>query len=487
MKMTRQIAFLLIILSAFATTDIAPAATIWQIGKADNSAAEFALAPNQYAQFIENDFGWEDRFYLIGSSSEKEDWPYVLPGPSDKWGGTWGTSGWRSHTLNILFDLKEAPEDGEWKLVVDIHDIHPTDAPVFKVTINGKSWKYALPGGSGNKTLEGESTDGKEYIVELPVPAGLLRRGGNQITMTSIQGSWLMFDQIRLEGPETAALDEIGDVFLRDVSPADYEVKNGESGGKAQPLLVDVEHLSGTPELKVLLDGKAIFTAAVEAGRYVFEAPMPAVAAPRTSRYRILVDGKDVQSGEVLRAPHKEITPAEYADTMMGTAHSRWMIAPGPWMPFSMVKLSPDNQNGGWQAGYDPIFESIGGFSHIHEWTMSGLSLMPTNGELITRVGDEKHPDEGYRSRLNKETEQAPIGYYRAELTDYGITAELTATTRAGFQRYTFPKNRPGSRVLIDLQNPAEYGYKLEEVTIKKVSDTLEKCRPPRRSVFVVC
>ena len=157
---------------------------------------------------------------------------------------------------------------------------------------------------------------------------------------------------------------------------------------------------------------------------------------------------------------------------MLGTAHSRWMIAPGPWMPFSMVKLSPDNQNGGWQAGYDPIFESIGGFSHIHEWTMSGLSLMPTNGQLITKVGDQRKPDEGYRSRLNKETEEAPIGYYKAELTDYGITAELTATTRAGFQRYTFPKNKPGSRVLIDLQNPAEYGYKLEEVTIKKVSDT---------------
>ena len=93
MKMTRQIAFLLIILSAFATTHIAPAATIWQIGKADNSSAEFALAPNRYAQFIENDFGWEDRFYLIGFSSAKADWPYVLPGPSDKWGGTWGDVG----------------------------------------------------------------------------------------------------------------------------------------------------------------------------------------------------------------------------------------------------------------------------------------------------------------------------------------------------------------------------------------------------------
>ncbi len=117
------------------------------------------------------------------------------------------------------------------------------------------------------------------------------------------------------------------------------------------------------------------------------------------------------------------------------------MIAPGPWMPFSMVKLSPDNQNNGWQAGYDPTFESIGAFSHIHEWTMSGLGTMPTNGPLQTEVGDEKDPDSGYRSRINKETEEAPIGYYKVDLTDYDIKAELTATTRCGFQRYTFPKD----------------------------------------------
>jgi predicted alpha-1,2-mannosidase len=147
------------------------------------------------------------------------------------------------------------------------------------------------------------------------------------------------------------------------------------------------------------------------------------------------------------------------------------MIAPGPWMPFSMVKLSPDNQNDGWQAGYEPTFESVGAFTHIHEWTMSGLGTMPTNGPLQTKVGDQKDVDSGYRSRINKETEVAPIGYYSVELTDYDIRAELTATTRCGFQRYTFPKNRDGSRVLLDLVIPAEYRYNSIEAYMKKTSD----------------
>lgn len=148
------------------------------------------------------------------------------------------------------------------------------------------------------------------------------------------------------------------------------------------------------------------------------------------------------------------------------------MIAPGPWMPFGMVKLSPDNQNAGWQAGYQPTFESVGCFSHIHEWTMGGLGMMPANGPLRTVIGDESDPDSGYRSRINKLSEEAPLGYYKVDLTDYGIRAELTATTHCGFQRYTFPSDKDSARVLVDLHIPAEYDYQLKDIEIKKVSDT---------------
>jgi predicted alpha-1,2-mannosidase len=442
---------------------------IWKIGEADNNAAEFALAPNDYKRFLEKDFGWEDRYFLIGKSDVKSDFPYVLPGPADVWGGTWSTAGWRSHTLNILFGVEKLPENGNWKLIVDLLGTSSKEAPLFKITVNGKSWKHELPLGSGKNPVADSLSVSQEFIIEIPIENNLLKSGGNEINLTTLQGSWLMFDQIRMEGPGNVRLLENQDVFLRGVNVAGYEIESAQ--GKAQPLLVDIEHLSGKPELSVLLDGKQIFTETIETGRSVFEAPMPAVETSKNSKYEIRIDDKKIQSGTIERTPQKLITPAEYADTKMGTAHSRWMIAPGPWMPFSMVKISPDNQNAGWQAGYDPIFETIGGFSHLHEWTLGGLSFMPTNGQLKTRVGDEKKPDEGYRSRIDKSTEEAPIGYYKADLTDYGITAELTATTRCSFQRYTFPKGKEGSCVLIDLQNPAEYDYQLEEVEIKKISD----------------
>ncbi|MHC4565329.1 MAG: GH92 family glycosyl hydrolase, partial [Planctomycetota bacterium] len=58
--------------------------------------------------------------------------------------------------------------------------------------------------------------------------------------------------------------------------------------------------------------------------------------------------------------------PVDWVDPMLGTASSRWMLYPGPSTPFSMVKLSPDNQKQSWKAGYEYTIDNIAGFSHLH-------------------------------------------------------------------------------------------------------------------------
>ncbi len=86
--------------------------------------------------------------------------------------------------------------------------------------------------------------------------------------------------------------------------------------------------------------------------------------------------------------------PVDWVDPMLGTASSRWMLYPGPSTPFSMVKLSPDNQKQSWKAGYEYTIENIAGFSHIHSWTMAGLLTMPITGKLKTVPGAENDPDD---------------------------------------------------------------------------------------------
>ncbi len=165
------------------------------------------------------------------------------------------------------------------------------------------------------------------------------------------------------------------------------------------------------------------------------------------------------------------VQPVDYVDPLMGTTFARWMLFPGVTMPFGMVKLSPDNQRKGWKAGYEYKIHNISGFSHLHSWTMGGLLTMPTTGPLKIVPGTENNPDLGYRSRFSHDNEIAQAGYYQVFLEDYHINAELTSTTRAGFQRYTFPKSN-SARVIIDLKIPTEYSYEIFEAKITKVSDT---------------
>lgn len=457
---------------------------VWSIGTLNGSSAEFALGPNNFRQFLANDFGYEDKFYLINHSEIKKDFPYVLPGPTDTWGGTWPTSGWRTHQINILFGLDNIPANGEWKLVVNLLDYAKTFLPLVKVSINAQDEKFQLGDRESlakqrkahtqeaitdTLSIMGNLQNATKKTIEIPINASTLKKGGNLVSITVLEGSWILFDEVHLEGPKNVKVTDASKFFIRDVYPASYEIAAGKE--KYQPLIVDTQWLEGASKISVQLDGKEILSQVIEAGRYQLEAPMPQVKKAKNSNYRILRDGVEIDRGAVVRTPQKPQTAADYVDTRIGTAHSRWMIAPGPWMPFSMVKMSPDNQNNGWQAGYQPSFESVGCFSHIHEWTLGGVGIMAANGELKTKIGDEQKPDEGYRSRIDKRTEIADIGYYAVDLADYNIKAEVTATTRCGFERFTFPADRDGARVMIDLHPPTEQNFQLKEVKLRKVND----------------
>ena len=458
---------LLVALTLLASASVwAEQHVIWQIGESDNSTSEFALAPASYEDFVGADFGYEDRYFLVGHSDPKKDFPYVLPGPNDKWAGSSHMAGCRTQVINILFALEKVGEQDEALLTIDLAGMF-WGRSVLKVMANDAVSYHDLANGA-DRVIRGDVRAEDERLLKIPLSPGILHKGGNQVTLTILEGAWVAFDQIRLEGSSGIVLKANNPfAFVRSVKAADYELKDN---GHVQPLLVDVEHLGDFHELKVLLDGKQIYATHLDSTRYVLEVPMKAVKKHKTSHYQILADDALLDEGEVERGPQKLQTHADYVDTRMGTAHSRWMIAPGPWMPFSMVKLSPDNENARWQAGYQPSIENIGCFSHIHEWTMSGLGIMPTNGPLQTQTGDQLKPDEGYRSRIDKATEEAPLGAYRVYLSDTKIWAELTATERASLMRFTFPQNQDG-RVMIDLQIPAEYKYELVDVDVRQVSD----------------
>ena len=125
---------------------------------------------------------------------------------------------------------------------------------------------------------------------------------------------------------------------------------------------------------------------------------------------------------------------------------------PGATMPQGMVQLSPETElMVTWDpcSGYDYNKDIIYGFTHTH---LSGtgctdlidVSLMP----LCRNVTPEQLQAADFGQHYSHDKESARPGYYQVLLHESGVNVELSATTRVGIHRYTFPEGQPQTVVL---------------------------------------
>jgi predicted alpha-1,2-mannosidase len=161
--------------------------------------------------------------------------------------------------------------------------------------------------------------------------------------------------------------------------------------------------------------------------------------------------------------------PIDTVDPMIGTGGEGHTF-PGATAPFGMVQLSPDTDTScvirecySHAAGYRYEDPTIQGFSHTHfsgagHSDLGDVLVMPVAGDAVSLdPGDAKRPGSGYRSRFDHKTEVAHPGYYAVTLADSGVRAELTAGTRIGVHRYTFPTGQT-AHLVIDLRSSL-YNY----------------------------
>lgn len=159
--------------------------------------------------------------------------------------------------------------------------------------------------------------------------------------------------------------------------------------------------------------------------------------------------------------------PAEWVNPLIDTANRRFFFFSSASRPFGMVNLSPDTAAGGgaWEAGYRYDNHTVCWFSHIHGWQISGIPVLPTTGPMRGHEGVDI-----YKSQFSHDNETVQPGYHQVHLDDYNINAELTATDRVGFHRYTFPKS-DDANILFDLTTtigPSD----ITDASIEKVSET---------------
>lgn len=157
----------------------------------------------------------------------------------------------------------------------------------------------------------------------------------------------------------------------------------------------------------------------------------------------------------------------KYVNPMIGTS-KMGHVFPGATAPFGMVQLSPQTnfevmfKEGKYNtktyeycAGYQYRDTTIIGFAHTNfsgtgHSDLGDLLVMPTTGKLVLDPIKTNKGKKGFYSKFSHENETAKAGYYKVDLEDYKIKAELTATERVGFHQYTFPKSND-SHILLDL------------------------------------
>ncbi len=150
-----------------------------------------------------------------------------------------------------------------------------------------------------------------------------------------------------------------------------------------------------------------------------------------------------------------ETNYTQFVDPFIGSDYHGHVFV-GANVPFGAVQLGPNNKTQGWDwcSGYHYSDSILVGFAHTH---LSGTGIGDLGDILFMPVsGDFNHEENkdvpySWKSTYSHENESAEPGFYFLHIDRYDINAELTASKRVGFHRYSY--NAEGnSKIIIDLK-----------------------------------
>ncbi|TKG96308.1 glycoside hydrolase family 92 protein [Puteibacter caeruleilacunae] len=139
-------------------------------------------------------------------------------------------------------------------------------------------------------------------------------------------------------------------------------------------------------------------------------------------------------------------SPVDYVNPFIGSSNYG-TTNPGAIVPQGMVSVVPFNVTGSkentfdkdarwWSTPYAWENKYLTGFTHVN---LSGVGCPDLGSILLMPVTGEINADEHEYGSIIKDQKAKP-GYYSTILEKYGVKAEMTATQRAGFSKYTFSK-----------------------------------------------
>lgn len=269
--------------------------TLWQVGQADRRSSEFALSPGDYNQFS------EDGFYAVGRSDSRQSWPYIQPGPRDGWAGG------RIHPAQIIFGLRQVPAS-TCRLNIRLVDTQASIPPRVQVKINGFSQEMQLPSGGGDASLSGEPGAGKPFTWSILVPTSALRAGVNRITITSVDGSWMIYDSVSFEAPPQTETTPVGSVWVDSVQAQPFLIKDPTSNALQQAVAVRIRNFGSAPTPVTMRVKGVTQTVSAAAGSSQINFLAPEVQKETMANLAVGVGGQNIVDVPVTLRPVRHWT-----------------------------------------------------------------------------------------------------------------------------------------------------------------------------------
>ncbi|MDD4811709.1 MAG: polysaccharide lyase family protein [Bacteroidales bacterium] len=269
--------------------------TIWEIGTQDHNSQEFSLAPDGYNQYQ------SDGLFIVGQSDPKKDWPYVHPGPNDRWAGS------LSHSFTIVFALEQAVLRDSIRLQIHFTDTHGSTPPTLEISLNGSVVESKLPAGGGDASIKGTPSAGKPWTLEVPFPSELLRKGVNHLSLTTKSGSWFLYDALCLLGPQGIKTEPVKEGILitntKSIN-ALYQI----NGSDYQDVVISLLNTGKPFQSQILVNGQTALATLLREGKQQVTVPIQAVTEEKAVQVSICNEELSLANQEIWVKPVRKMT-----------------------------------------------------------------------------------------------------------------------------------------------------------------------------------
>jgi Glycosyl hydrolases family 38 N-terminal domain./Glycosyl hydrolases family 38 C-terminal domain. len=274
---------------------------VWQIGKNDKSAQEFALYHSNHNDYLS---GYKDGIvlYEIGKSKES-DIPYFIPGIHDAWAGS------RAGQMIIRFGIGQLDTNSTARLRINLVEAHPSASPLLQINLNDFEVKVKTPAGKNQNFLSDKKTTSENLFVEIDIPKGTLQKGDNVLIIRNASGSWLALDNMVFSADKSVTLAKASGKVALLSSEFIPVLKYGKDEELVHPVVLQIANWTDKlQDVDVKIDNLSLKKTRLHKGMNTIEVFIPETTTEKEVSIQLLSGAEVAGKREIRISPVKKWT-----------------------------------------------------------------------------------------------------------------------------------------------------------------------------------